>query len=72
MTSCSAAGLAPSVVWIDGRLTFTMKKSTGGMKPPASKTMNATHRPAGESAAMASISGAAATADGGFIRMPGR
>jgi hypothetical protein len=31
-------------VWIEGRLTLTMKKSTDGRRPPASNTMNANQR----------------------------
>ena len=33
-------------MWIEGRLTLTMKKSTNGKRPPVSNTMNASHRPA--------------------------
>jgi hypothetical protein len=34
--------------WMEGRLTLTMKKSTDGSRPPMTRTMNASQRPAGD------------------------
>ncbi|EEF26824.1 conserved hypothetical protein [Ricinus communis] len=44
MTSCSSAGLVWRVLRMDGRATFTMKKSSGGRNAPTSNTANADHR----------------------------